>query len=36
MTFDYDGTKVTQPLDSYQVSRYTKLVDDNMEVDIID
>jgi len=36
MTFDYDGMIVTQPLDPYQGPRYTKLVDDNIELDIID
>jgi len=36
MTFEYDGMKVTQPLYPYQGPRYTKVADDNMEVDVID
>jgi hypothetical protein len=36
MTFEFDGMKVTQPLDPYRGPRYTEQADDNMDIDFID
>jgi hypothetical protein len=36
MTFEYDGMKVTQPLDPYQGPRYNEPVDDTLEPDVLD
>jgi len=36
MMFEVDGIKVVHPLDPYLGPRYTELVDNNMESEVLD
>lgn len=36
ITFEYEGTRVIQPLDTYQRLWYTKAANDNMEMESLE